>query len=141
MIDNYNIFLENVPEMPYLIGGDSSFKSAVLVPFITIEGKEYILFEKRASGIRQAGEICFPGGAHDSSIDKDFSETAVRETTEELGIKSDIVKIDHHLGFLVANMGAAVNIFTGRIDIKNLSDLRPNTGEVESVHLVPVDFS
>ena len=140
MIDNYDTFLENVPEMPYLIGGDSSFKSAVLVPFIKIEGKEHILFEKRASGIRQAGEICFPGGAYDSSIDKDFSETAVRETTEELGIDHDIIKVDHHLGFLVANMGAAVNIFTGTIDIKDLSELAPNTEEVESVHLVPVDF-
>ena len=53
----------------------------------------------------------FPGGAYDSSIDKDFSETALRETTEELGIDHDIIKVDHHLGFLVANMGAAVNIY------------------------------
>ena len=140
MIDNYNTFLKNAPDIPYLIGGDSSFRSAVLVPFVEKEGKEYILFEKRASGIRQAGEICFPGGAFDQETDSDFSATALRETTEELGISPDSVKIDHHLGYLTANMGAAVNIFTGRILIKNESELKPSMEEVESIHLVPVDF-
>ena len=140
MIDNYKNFLKNAPENPYLIGEDASFKSAVLVPFIEKGGREYILFEKRASGIRQAGEICFPGGAFDQEIDRDFSATALRETTEELGISADIIKIDHQLGYLVANMGAAVNIFTGRILIKDESELNPNREEVESIHLVPVDF-
>ena len=140
MIDNYKTFLKNAPETPYLLGGDSSFKSAVLVPFIKKEDREYILFEKRASGIRQAGEICFPGGALDSEKDKDFSETARRETIEELGISPDLIKIDHNLGYLVANMGAAVNIFTGRIFVNDMSEFSPNKEEVDSLHLVPVDF-
>ena len=140
MTDNYNIFLDNAPGIPYLIGGDSSFKAAVLVPFVKSGGRDYVLFEKRASGIRQAGEICFPGGAYDSSIDSSFSETALRETIEELGISSDMVKIDHHLGYLSANMGASINIFTGRILINDKSELNPNLEEVEKIYLVPIQF-
>ena len=140
MIDNYDIFLKNAPETPYLLGRDSGLKSAVLVPFVKIDGTEYVLFEKRASGIRQAGEICFPGGVFDKEKDKDFSETAVRETIEELGISAKQITIDNHLGFLVANMGATVDIFTGRLDIKDKSELKPNKEEVASIHFVPLDF-
>ncbi len=140
MIDNYKTFLNNVTGTPYLLGRDSGLKSAVLVPFIKADNQEYILFEKRASGIRQAGEICFPGGVFDSSRDRDFSETAMRETIEELGISGNLIEIDYHLGYMVANMGATVDIFTGSIHIKDKSELNPNAEEVESIHLVPVDF-
>ncbi len=140
MIDNYKILLNNVPKTPYLIGHDSAFKSAVLVPFIKKENRYYVLFEKRAKGIRQAGEICFPGGVHDFGKDSDFADTALRETKEELGISQDIIKIDHHLGYLAANMGASINIFTGRLLIKDLSELCPDKKEVESIYLVPFDF-
>ena len=125
---------------PYLIGREAGLKAAVFVPFIKIGGTEYILFEKRASGIRQAGEICFPGGIFDRERDRDFSDTAVRETVEELGIAEHLVTLDHHLGYLVANMGATVDIYTGRLDIKGESDLDPSRKEVESIHMIPVDF-
>ena len=133
-------FLENAPDKPYLIGGDDAMKAAVFVPFAEIDGTEYVLFEKRASGIRQEGEICFPGGAYDAVRDRSFLETAIRETVEELGIKADLISADIHLGYLVANIGASVEIFAGRIKISGKSDLNINRNEVESIHFVPLSF-
>ena len=48
-----------------IIGRESSMNSAVIVLFCEIDEKIYILFEKRAEGIRQGSEISFPGGRRD----------------------------------------------------------------------------
>ena len=51
-------------------------ENAVLIPLVDREGELSILFEVRQAGIRQGGEICFPGGM----IEKNESpvEAAVR---------------------------------------------------------------
>ena len=67
---------------PGLLGAGSSY--AVLCPLTeTAEGLS-LLFEVRAKGLRQGGEVCFPGGrmeAGESQI-----QCALRETAEELSI-------------------------------------------------------
>ena len=60
--------------------------AAVLIPLYQRDGRDYLLFTERTAHLEHhAGEISFPGGGYDHS-DKDLSETALRETEEELGI-------------------------------------------------------
>ena len=66
-------------------------RNAVLIPLIEKEGELCILFEVRQAGIRQGGEICFPGGmieAHETA-----EEAAVRETAEELIIPEENIEV------------------------------------------------
>ena len=66
-------------------------RNAVLIPLIEQEGELCILFEVRQAGIRQGGEICFPGGmieAHETA-----EEAAVRETAEELLIPEENIEV------------------------------------------------
>ena len=140
MKDYYDKLISIMPDKPILIGRDKNVKSAVFVPFVYIDGTEYLLFEKRAPGIRQGGEICFPGGMIDLENNEAPKNTALRETVEELGISEDKIKIDNHFGYLVANMGATLDVFMGTIKIKSSSELNPNEKEVEKVHLVPFSF-
>ena len=78
----YDEIIKAMPAGPVLIAREMGSRSAVFVPFVKIDGREYVLFEKRAKGIRQQGEICFPGGMSDKNLDKTTEETAVRETAE-----------------------------------------------------------
>ena len=135
----YDKLLNIAPDKPILIGRDKNVKSSVLVPFVNIDGIEYILLEKRALTIRQGGEICFPGGIIDKN-DKTPKTTALRETAEELGIQEEKIQIDAHFGYLVANMGATLDVFIGRIKIENLSELDPNKEEVDKICPVPFSF-
>ena len=66
-------------------------RNAVLIPLIEKAGELCILFEVRQAGIRQGGEICFPGGmieAHETA-----EEAAVRETAEELLIPEENIEV------------------------------------------------
>ena len=68
-------------------------KSAVLVPVYRNEGGELILvLVRRTEGDIHRGQIAFPGGKM-SSNDKTLLDTALRETEEEIGLKSSQVEI------------------------------------------------
>ena len=136
----YAKLLNRLPDKPILIGRDKNFKSAVFVPFVNIDGIEHLVFEKRALGIRQGGEICFPGGMIDLESDKTPRNTALRETVEELGISEEKIEIDAHFGYLVANMGATLDVFIGTIKIDSFSQLNLNKEEVEEIYFVPFSF-
>ncbi len=135
-LENITLALTNAPE---ILGKDKYFNSAVLVPLVLIEDKFHFLFEKRANHIRQGGEVSFPGGEFDSKKDQGLRHTAIRETTEELGLSSEKIKIIGRLGTLVAPMGVAVDAFVGVLSITSLDDLLIDSNEVEKVFLVPVD--
>ena len=45
---------------PGLMGARKEY--AVLCPFVEREDGPHLLFEVRAAGLRQGGEVCFPGG-------------------------------------------------------------------------------
>lgn len=76
-----------IPSQPSSI--DSTlhiWESAVLLPLIEGPKGWEILFEVRSSALTwQPGDICFPGG-HREDMDRNLSDTALRETSEELGI-------------------------------------------------------
>ncbi|MDX9800262.1 MAG: CoA pyrophosphatase [Spirochaetia bacterium] len=136
----YDKIVQAMPSKPVLISREMNSKSAVLVPFVEIANIEYVLFEKRAKGIRQQGEICFPGGKVDENLDKTTAETAVRETMEELGIPKDKITPGKHLGYLVSSAGLAIDVYIGKLSIKSFSELSPNPGEVENIYHIPFSF-
>jgi 8-oxo-dGTP pyrophosphatase MutT (NUDIX family) len=135
-LENITIALANSPE---ILGKDKYFNSAVLVPLVEIENKYHLLFEKRANHIRQGGEVSFPGGEFDHKKDQGLRHTALRETSEELGINSEKIKILGKIGTLVAPMGVTVDAFVALISIMSLDELNIDKNEVEKVFLVPID--
>ncbi len=132
--------LKKLPECPGILAREKFFNSAVLIPLVFKDDEFHLLFEKRAACIRQGSEICFPGGMHDPETDRDTIETAVRETTEELGIPRKRIDILGRFDTLVASMGAMVDPVLAVITIDDVSELNVNRDEVEDVFLLPVSF-
>jgi len=122
-----------------IIGRSRYFSSVVLVPFMYIENEWHIVFQKRAQNIRQGGEVSFPGGGYDAALDKNFKDTAIRETVEELGVDPGDILVEGHLGTLVAPMGAVIDAYVGRIMLDSTDSFRINNDEVEKVFTVPAD--
>ncbi len=123
---------------PTLLDQSARMVSAVLLPLVEKEGKCHILFEVRSKNLnRQPGEICFPGGRVESGDDPDPLVTALRETTEELGIGNEDVRLIGPLDILATPLGTLIYPYAGEI---KTSRIEPNPREVEEIFLVPVDF-
>jgi 8-oxo-dGTP pyrophosphatase MutT (NUDIX family) len=135
-LENITLALANSPE---ILAKDKYFNSAILVPLIEIENKIHFLFEKRADHIRQGGEVSFPGGEFDQKKDQTLRQTALRETSEELGLPDEKIKILGKIGTLVAPMGVTVDAFIGTILIQSIDEIKIDKNEVEKIFLVPVE--
>lgn len=131
---------DKLPVVPGINAKEEYFNSAVLVLLMLINEEYHFVFQKRAANIRQAGEICFPGGKFDPANDASFRDTAIRETVEELGVASDKLSIIGNLDTVVSTMGATVDAFLGILDLSSLDDLQINHHEVEKVFVIPVSF-
>jgi peroxisomal coenzyme A diphosphatase NUDT7 len=125
---------------PTIIGREKYLNSAVLIPVLSIDDTEYLLFQKRSKNVRQPGEVSFPGGHFEKTKDKDFLSTAIRETCEELGIGEQHISVLGKLGTLIAPMGVIVETYVGTLNINSLDELNIDTKEVEKVFLVPLDY-
>lgn len=123
---------------PSILGSENFTKFAVLLPLIEIENELHVLFEVRSLQLRrQPGEICFPGGKCDLS-DKDECHTAIRETSEELGIDESKILNIFPLDFMLSPFGTIIYPYAGFIE--NPDGINPNTDEVEEVFTVPLSF-
>ena len=122
-----------------IIGSEEYSRSAVLVPFVEINGVESILFEKRAQNIRQGGEICFPGGRVDDE-DETTIETVIRETMEETGISRESISVHESAGYLLTRVGAFLDVYLGSIDVNSIDAFNPNPDEVDRLFTAPVSF-
>ncbi|WP_423406880.1 NUDIX hydrolase [Heyndrickxia sp. MSNUG] len=122
---------------PSILGHDQFLKFAVLLPLVEVDNEVHVLFEVRSLTLRrQPGEVCFPGG----KIEKGETpqKAAIRETSEELGIKeSDIMDIIP-LDYMVSAFGTIIYPFAGTI--KDTKMISPNVAEVGEVFTVPLSF-
>ena len=137
---NLKKLVSNLPKYPNILGRDRFFNSAVLIPLIKIKGEYHLLFQKRAASIRQGGDICFPGGGFEIGIDKNFKDTALRITYEELGIKKKDIKILGQLDTYVAPIGAIIEPFVAKIKKKAYKNMNIDYNEVEKTLLIPISF-
>lgn len=134
---NISQIKDKLPSIPGINGRDEYFNSVVLLLLIEVNSEYHIVFEKRANNIPQAGEICLPGGK--CELDESLETTAIRETTEELGIPAERIQIIGRLDTLIAPLGVIVDVFVGTSDI-SLEELKINTHEVSRVFSVPLSY-
>jgi len=123
---------------PSILGEQNFSKYAILLPLIEKKDETHILFEVRSMNLRnQPGDICFPGGKIDQS-DRTAKHTAIRETSEELGIPAthiyDIIPLD----YIVSHFGRIIYPYMGRVI--NYGPMSPNPYEVEEIFTVPLSY-
>lgn len=122
-----------------ILNSESMFKAAILIPLCEIDNQTYVIFERRSKNIKQGDEICFPGGKTEKT-DIDFSYTALRETSEELGISMEKISILKELDTFITPFNSIIYSFLGYINIHNFSDLKINSEEVQNLIFVPTDW-
>ncbi|MFA1819362.1 CoA pyrophosphatase [Virgibacillus oceani] len=123
---------------PTILDYEKFKKSAILIPLLEKDNELHLLFEVRSFQMRtQPGDICFPGGRIEQQ-DKNPLHTAIRETTEELGIDEKGIKEVIPLDYLVSDMGRIIYPFIGTLT--NPEQITPHKAEVEEVFTVPLSF-
>ena len=71
--------------------GVHSPSAAVLIPIVLDKDEPALLMEVRSLNVLQPGEVCFPGGHIEAG--ENCVDTALRETYEELGIRTSSVNV------------------------------------------------
>lgn len=122
---------------PSILGYEQFLKFAVLLPLVEVENEVHVLFEVRSLTLRrQPGEVCFPGGKIEKGEDPQIA--AIRETSEELGIKESDITDVFPLDFMVSAFGTIIYPFAGKIT--DTEKIAPNVAEVGEVFTVPLSF-
>lgn len=132
----YTATTDNTNEQSSQIQSVEFIKAAVIVPFFETSGELHVMLTKRSSNVRHhKGQICFPGGAKDMS-DASLWHTAQREFEEELGISRNHIQYVSELPTLLTPTYFEVKPYIGFVHSEWV--VRPNTDEVESVLMIPV---
>lgn len=98
-----------------VISGGGLTPSAVLLPLFRKEGEIYLLFTRRTESVKDhKGQISFPGGTQDEG-DEELWVTALRESYEEIGVKSEDVKILGELDDITTITNYCISPFVGVI--------------------------
>jgi 8-oxo-dGTP pyrophosphatase MutT (NUDIX family) len=113
--------------------------AAVLVPVFSIEDRLHILLTKRSEFVEHhKGEISFPGGKLDDE-DPDMLSCALRETSEEIGIEPEQVRVIGELDdFYTVATGFLVVPFVGLIPYP--CEFRTSVREIADVLSVPMEI-
>jgi 8-oxo-dGTP pyrophosphatase MutT (NUDIX family) len=117
---------------------DGFRESAVLVPILSQpDAADSLLFTVRRADLpTHAGQISFPGGKRDPG-DTDLAATAIRETSEELGIEPAAVEVLGLLDDVPTPTGFVITPVVARI--AGPVELRPSVSEVAAVFRCPLD--
>ncbi len=129
-----------LPLYPNILGRWNYLNYAVAVPLISINSELHVLFERRSLNISQGGEICFPGGKFDPEKDSNYKDTAIRESSEELGIPVNKIVIEGCFDSLFTQTGVIVEPYLATLNINSISDLKYNRHEVEEIFTIPISF-
>lgn len=123
---------------PFVLGHESYREYSVLLPLVEKDKETHILFEVRSMNLRsQPGDICFPGGKVDED-DPNEKYSAIRETSEELGIDQKNVQDVIPLDYIVSDFGRIVYSYIGKIVKPEL--IKPNKAEVAEIFTVPLNY-
>jgi len=120
-----------------IIGEDQAIKAAVLIPLIKKNDEWELLFEMRSIKLKnQPGDICFPGGKQEE-LDDNPQYTAVRETSEELGIPTASIQVLGSLDIYVPSSGIIIYPYVGII---HTLDFQINQDEVDEIFTIPMSW-
>lgn len=111
---------------------------AVLILLTELSGELCFVFEKRAAGIRQPGDICFPGGKVEPG--ESLAECALRETEEEIGIRPSDIEVLGEFAVQYELTSIAMHSIVGFVDSGTLLSIKLNEDEVAEAFTVPVRF-
>ncbi|CAI2331864.1 unnamed protein product [Caenorhabditis sp. 36 PRJEB53466] len=139
-------FLKNLsaappPKHPRLVSDeDTNAAMAVLIPLVTVDGRDSVLLTKRSIHLRShRGEVCFPGGRKEPG--ETTTETALRETMEEIGLRAEDVEVWGLLKSVVRRQADfVITPIVGYVrDEKVLETLKVSDDEVQAVFTIPID--
>jgi len=118
------------------IKSDASYRLASVLVVIYGQSPKIIMTEKPKSMKFHAGEISFPGGKFDAN-DSDLLETALRETSEEIGLQ---VSQDQVIGQLtpVMTLNSGFLILPFVCLLNDIPVLMANS-EVENILHIPLN--
>jgi 8-oxo-dGTP pyrophosphatase MutT (NUDIX family) len=112
--------------------------AGVLVPLIERRGGTSVLFTRRAAHLpSHAGQISFPGGGMQAG-DRDYTDAALRETYEEVGIAPGRIEVAGYLNLYRTVTDYCVLPVVGFIPAD--APLVPDPNEVTEAFEVPFDF-
>ncbi len=109
---------------------------AILVLLTEKEDGLHFVFEKRAGGIKQPGDVCFPGGKVEPG--ENPAECALRETQEEIGLCDVELIGQYRTQYELTSI--AMHSLVGFVREENLCNMRINEKEVAEVFTVPLAF-
>ena len=109
---------------------------AILILLTEKEDGLHFVFEKRAGGIKQPGDICFPGGKVEPG--ESYGECALRETWEEVGLRDVELIGEYRTQYELTSI--AMHSLVGFVKEEKLCKMRINEREVAEVFTVPLAF-
>jgi 8-oxo-dGTP pyrophosphatase MutT (NUDIX family) len=113
-------------------------KSAILVSLVERKNQLYVILTVRAEHLHHhPGQISFPGGGFEAD-DITLTNTALRETKEEIGIDAKYIKVFASLPKLITSSNYIVSPYLAFVDNKH--KIKIDTNEVQSTFEVPLDF-
>jgi 8-oxo-dGTP pyrophosphatase MutT (NUDIX family) len=123
-------------KIPQVIDRNDFRRAAVLVPVYWNDGEPHVVFTKRSEKVpHHKGQVSFPGGSIDASDADDFS-AAVRETTEEIGIPEDRIKLLGRLDDIITVTHFVVSPFVAEIPAH--FPYQPSEFEIAEIFDVPL---
>jgi len=91
-------------------------KASVMILFMEKDSSPHVLLTLRTDKVStHKGQVSFPGGGYDST-DKDFLDTALRETMEEVGIPAEEIEVLGEFDEYISVMGYHVHVFAGALN-------------------------
>jgi 8-oxo-dGTP pyrophosphatase MutT (NUDIX family) len=110
-------------------------KSAVMMIFMEKGDSPHVLLSLRTDRVStHKGQVSFPGGSWDET-DKDYLETALRETYEEVGIDPSEIEILGEYDEYISIMGFHVYVYVGALNRE--VKYNPCADEIEEILEVP----
>ncbi|MBP8082142.1 MAG: CoA pyrophosphatase [Spirochaetes bacterium] len=137
---DYKLLISKFKSANTGISGSDEYLNCSVVALVLTDGTPQFLFEKRAEGTRQGGEISFPGGVIDTSIDKSPYDAALREVEEETGISPEMFSELLPLDTIISPMGALVHPFAGFVQGVQEKDIVIDELEISEVFTIPLSF-
>ena len=134
-LENNQIPVSDDHLFPHLIGTSPKI-AAVLIPLTILDGEWKVLYTRRTDHVdSHKGQVSFPGGAVEPN-DLNLTQTALRETFEEIGLQPNHIEI---LGQLPKRRTVSNFHVTPIIGMfESPYEFRPNRFEVQRIFTVPL---